>query len=241
MGRPAERSFDLGCGSGGKSLELWQAGLTRWVEGVDISVDRVAAGEQRRQQLGVPGGFCVGDANAVQLAPGAYELIFSSHSFHHFLDLERVFAQVVQALTPTGFFVLEEYIGPTQFQWTDAQLRHTEALLRTLPRRLRLYADGQVKWAEGRPTPAEVAAVSPFEAIRSAEIWPLFQQHFEVITVRPTGGTVQHLLYNGILHNFELGDAEADACLQAICAAEDQLIDSGVLPSDFALLVGRPR
>jgi hypothetical protein len=98
-----------------------------------------------------------------------------------------------------------------------------------------------VKHAEGRPTPEEVVAVSPFESIRSAEILPLFERTFEVVVMRRLGGTLQHLLYNGIARNFWPLDAERERLMRAVVAIEDELVDGGLLPSDFMLLVGRAR
>ena len=94
-----------------------------------------------------------------------------------------------------------------------------------------------VKPYEGRPTVADVVAASPFESIRSAEIEPLFRKHFEIVEVRLLGGTLQHLLYNGIVHNFT--SPRAAEYVRAIYEAEDALIDRGLLPSDFMLLVGK--
>jgi SAM-dependent methyltransferase len=241
LGGPAQRSLDLGCGSGSRSLKIWQAGASRLLEGLDVSAERVAEGERSRLDAGAPGRFWAGDINTVELAPASYDLIFSAHSFHHFLALEHVMAQVARALTPRGLFVLEEFVGPTQFQWTDLQMRLASGLLRMLPERLRILPGGAVKHAEGRPTPAEVVAVSPFESIRSAEILPLFESHFEVVQVRKLGGTLQHLLYNGIANNFWPTTPEGEVAMAAIFEVEDQLIDNACLPSDFMLLVGRAR
>jgi SAM-dependent methyltransferase len=241
LGGPAARSLDLGCGAASRSLALWQAGGSAHLEGIDISEERVAEGERLRRQHGAPGRFRAEDVNAVALEPGRYDLIFSAHSFHHFLELEHVMEQVAAALTPRGLFILEEFVGPTQFQWTDLQMGLTAALLRFLPEHLRRFRWGAVKHLEGRPTVAEVVAVSPFESIRSAEIVPLFERTFEVVLVRKLGGTIQHLLYNGIVHNFWPLTEEAGRALHGILAVEDQLIDSGLLPSDFLLLVGRRR
>jgi hypothetical protein len=138
-------------------------------------------------------------------------------------------------------FVLEEFVGPTQFQWTDRQIAITRELTQLLPESLRMLRWGQVKSHEGRPTPAQVVAVSPFESIRSAEITPLFHRFFDVVVVRPLGGTIQHLLYNGIIHNFADDDADACRALEGIARTEDALIDGGLLPSDFQLLIGRRR
>src|SRR5437899_3061855 len=77
------------------------------------------------------------DINTAMLSPEAYELIFSCHSFHHFLELEHIMQQVHQALTPRGLFILEEFVGPTQFQWTDQQIELVRSLMSLIPERLR--------------------------------------------------------------------------------------------------------
>ena len=245
LGGPAERSLELGCGSAGLSLKLFDAGVTSWIDGVDVSADRVAAGEFGRLQRHAPGRFDVADANSVKLPESRYDLIFASHSFHHFEALEHVMTQVRRALTPRGLFVLEEYVGPTQFQWTDRQLAIVRELMPLLPQRYRTFRSGVVKPYEGRPTVRDVMAVSPFESIRSSEIVPLFSTYFEVVKTRPLCGTLQHLLYNGIIHNFVDGNEDAARYLNAIRQVEDALVDGGLLPSDFQLLVGshgnRPR
>ncbi len=239
LGGPAERSLELGCGSGSLSLQLHTIGTTREIEGMDASAERVSEAEARRAAAGVPGRFRVEDCNRLRLEPGRYDLIVSSHSFHHFLELEHVMTQVVEALTPRGLFILEEFVGPTQFQWTDAQIELTKSLMTLIPARYRMLRWGAVKPYEGRPTVGEVVAASPFESIRSAEIVPLFERYFEVLHRKLLGGTIQHLLYNGIAHNFTPGEPEAEAILAGVWGTEDALIDSDLLPSDFQLLVGR--
>jgi SAM-dependent methyltransferase len=239
LGRPAARSLDLGCGAGERSLGLWRAGGSRELHGIDLSAERVAEGERKRREIGAPGELRVADMNDLDLAPGSYDIIFSCHSFHHFLALETILEQVERALTADGLFILEEFVGPTQFQWTDRQLAATNALLALLPEELRRFRWGALKHAEGRPTVAEVVAASPFESIRSAEILPLFEERFEVLHLRKLGGTIQQLLHNGIVHNFWPETEESGRALRGIFEAEDALVDSGLLPSDFVLLVGR--
>jgi SAM-dependent methyltransferase len=241
LGRPAQRSLDLGCGSGLKSVAVFQAGSTREADGIDVSEDRIAEGERTRAAIGMPGQFRVTDVNTSRLAPNAYDLIFSSHSFHHFLELEHVMSEVRSALTPGGLFVLEEFVGPTQFQWTDQQIDLVRSLMALLPEEYRMLRWNAVKPYEGRPTVADVVAASPFESIRSAEIVPLFRRHFEIVELRLLGGTLQHLLYNGIVHNFGPERAAAAEYVRAIHETEDALIDRGLLPSDFMLLVGKRR
>ncbi len=97
---------------------------------------------------------------------------------------------------------------------------------------------GAVKPYEGRPSVEDVVAASPFESIRSAEIGPLFDKNFRILYRLDLGGTIQHLLYNGIVHNFRPGDPESRGDHPGDPRAEDALIDFGMLPSDFQLLVG---
>ena len=86
-----------------------------------------------------------------------------------------------------------------------------------------------------------MAAASPFESIRSGEILPLFKKYFQIVRVQKLGGTLQHLLYNGIVHNFIRESERAEPYVKAIYEMEDTLMDFGVIPSDFALLIGRRR
>lgn len=247
LGGPAERSLDLGCGSGSRSFAVFRAGGSAWVEGADVSPERIAEAERHRQAAGIPGEFRVEDSNIASLPSNRYDLIFSAHSFHHFLELEHVMSEVCRALTPGGLFILEEFVGPTQFQWTESQLSFVNAILQALPESFRelpkgrVWPPGAVKHIEGRPTPEEVMQASPFESIRSADIAPLFERYFEIVHLRRLGGTLQHLLYNGIMHNFGLQMPGAAGFIEGIFRVEDALIDSGLLPSDFMLLVGRPR
>src|SRR5215208_6748558 len=56
LGRPPVRSLDLGCGSGLKSVAVFEAGATLLADGVDVSEQR-AAEERRRARLQMPGRF----------------------------------------------------------------------------------------------------------------------------------------------------------------------------------------
>jgi len=240
-GEPARKSLQLSCGGGDRSFYLFERGLSRWVDGVDASEEQIAAAERRRSAYKAPG-FCrVLDANAQTLRRGVYDLVFASHNFHQFVALEHVLEQARAALTPRGLFVIEGYTGPSRFQWTDLQMDLVRALLSAMPDRLRLLPWGDVKTAEGRPDRGSVAAVAPLESIRSAEIAPLFERYFEPIAVRRLGGTIQNLLFNGIMRHFGDADPDANRHVEAVGSLESLLIDRGLLPSDFQIMIGRPR
>jgi SAM-dependent methyltransferase len=162
-------------------------------------------------------------------------------SAHHFSELEHIYSQVRTALKPGGFFVLYEYIGPTQFQWTDKQLAIINDLLKILPAKYREYIPfpGQIKQHIQRPTIDGMNSIDPSEAIRSAEIVPLLAQYFNIVERIDYGGTILHMLLQDIVGNFDVRKEEDIAILNLICYLEETLIKKNVLPSDFALIISQ--
>jgi len=62
-----------------------------------------------------------------------------------------------------------------------------------------------------------------------------------VLHHKKLGGTIQHLLYSGIVQNFPDDDPETDRIVDSIDGLESVFIGHGILPSDFVLLAGRKR
>ncbi len=239
----AGHAVDLGCGSGSRGLQLLQKQAISSLTGYDISDERLAQARACADKVQAAAQYINQDVNSIRLQPNSCDLILSCHSFHHFTRLEHIMAEVARALTKRGLFILEEYIGPSIFQWTDAQLAVVNDLLAILPEEYRRYPGlpGQppLKRLHQRPKVEDVQAVSPFEAIRSAEIVPLFRKTFVVLHEQSLGGVIQHLLYQGILHNFAPGDERAAETVSAIDRLESRMVAAGVLDNDFMLLVGR--
>ncbi len=187
-------------------------------------------------ELGVPGRFWAEDVNAVELEANRYDLIFSAHSFHHFLELEHVMEQVAQALTPRGLFILEEFIGPTQFQWTDLPMELTAGLLMMMPEKLRHFRWGASSTPKGGRPSRRSWRSRPSNPSARPRSRPCSGSTRHRPDPQP-GRTIQHLLYNGIAHNFWPVTPESRHA-EGVFRVEDALIDAGLLPSDFALLVG---
>jgi len=241
LGRAAGIALELGCGQGDGLVSLWQAGAAHRLVGVDLDEARFARAKERLTDAGDKVEFRPEDINRIRLDASTYDLIYALQSFHHFENLEYIFKEIHQALTPGGFCVLDEFVGPARFQWTDAQLELTRLSLGLLPRSLRIYRNGVEKREEGRSTVEQVTAVCPSEAIRSDEIVRLFYDTFDVVHHKNLGGTIQHLLYSGIIHNFPDGDPATDHLIDCIDGLECLLIERGFLSSDFGLLIGRKR
>lgn len=124
-------------------------------------------------------------------------------------------------------------------KWRDGDL------LAAVGRRLRLLRAARTgaaleKTTANLPTERSVIAVDPSEAVRSAEIVPVLQQYFDLVELRPLGGTILQFLLADIAGNFQQDEAGAQL-LEMLFAIEDALMAAGHLDSDFAYIVAAPR
>jgi SAM-dependent methyltransferase len=239
---PVTCSLTLGCGDGVLERGLAQYGLSRLYEGVDVSREALRRADELAPRTdGASFRYRYTDLNHADLPPGRYDVVFGANVVHHVERLEHLFAEVKRALRPGGYLHLNEYVGPARFQWTDRQLEAINGLLAALPRRYRVsVADGRsVKRRLTRPTVAEVKAVDPSEAARSDEIVPLLGGQFELVEVRPLGGAVLHPLLDSIAGNFDPHSEDDRRWLEWLFQAEDALMASGDVGSDFAVIVAR--
>ena len=240
---PVARALTVGCGAGELERGLAALGFTRHHDAFDVAPRAVELAAARAEAAGFRHvRYRAADADALVLPERAYDVVLVVHSIHHVARLEHLLGEVARALKPDGFLFLDEFVGPTRFQWTDRQLEVVNGLLRCLPETLRAaYPDGRPKHRVSRPSVAEVVATDPSEAVRSAEILGVVSSLFEVVEVRPYGGTVLQLLLDDIAAAFIAAEGAADGLLAALCALEWALVSSGELPSDFAVVVARPR
>ncbi len=241
---PVSRAASLGSGFGGLERELVALAVAECIDGFDLSADAVAAARQEASQADMSERlrYQICNLEQVHLASGAYDLIVARHCVHHIEDLDRLFSQVRAALKPGGVFCLEEYVGPDRFQWSDRQLDAANDFLRGLPTRYKRMPNGEERSEAFRPAVADVIAVDPTEAIRSADILPTLRRHFQIAALRELGGTVLHNALYGIAQNFDPEVAEDRQWLDALFDQEDRLMAEGELGSDFAVIIAaKPR
>jgi SAM-dependent methyltransferase len=241
--QPLTRGLSLGCGAGGLERHGLFLDICQHFDAFDVAPGaiEVAKSEAAKMGFGPRTHYEARDLNAVTLAPQTYDIAFACQSAHHFTAIEHIFGQVQRALKPGGLFVLNEFIGPTRFQWTDQQLALVNDILKTLPvdyRRLVLSPE-VIRDHLPRPTVAQMIAIDPSEAVRSGELLSLVDSHFEIIERIDFGGTILQLLLQDIAGNFDPENAEDVAMLDRLWTMEDDLISAGRLSSDFTLLVAR--
>ncbi|MBX3346230.1 MAG: class I SAM-dependent methyltransferase [Nitrospira sp.] len=235
--RTFERSLSVCCGDGAHEIQLYASGKVRYVSGVDISAGAIAQARARFESAGATQDqyrFEVGDVNNLTV-DGTFDLILSTGALHHTTNLERLLSAVQGALTPDGYFVVVEFIGPDRFQWTDRQIEIANQVLRAIdPAYLR---DGRNTRFE-RPTVESMLACDPSEAVRSSEVYPLVKRHFDVRYERWYNGTLLHQLHPLLRTEWaNQGKRDFDSIVRLILLLEDLLVKGSLLPSDFVFLI----
>lgn len=239
---PAARAVSLGCGRGRQDRSLYRHGIVETIVGYDLSPDSVDAASKWAVSAGIRGfDYRCDDLDTLGLDEAAFDLVVAEMSLHHVNNLERLFDVAARALRPGGLMLVDEYVGPTRFRWTDAQMRAVNGLLTLLPSDRRATPDGILKPTISHLPESFFQQVDPSEAVRSGEVLACLEKRFDILWQRPYGGTLLHPLLHDIACNFSEGDLFAEAFLNAAISLEETMIATGELDSDFIALVARPK
>ena len=241
-------ALSLGCGEGHLDRILKDCGFTfRSFTGLDISpraVERARELATERGGLAPTTTYATADLNADTLPANAFDFIYFFQSLHHIEQLEHILGHCAAALRPGGLLMVNEYVGPSRFQWTPRQKSMADTLIMLLPPELRvdlLAGDGRLKTVSVAPTVEEMILGDPSESVRSGDIERVLGEYFDVIADKPWGGTLTYLVFENIAGNFDPANVYHRSIVDLLIHHENQLIDLQVLPSDFKLLVARPR
>jgi 2-polyprenyl-3-methyl-5-hydroxy-6-metoxy-1,4-benzoquinol methylase len=223
------RVLVLGCGEGWLERAVAQWPFVARIDAVDFAEEAVArAREAARGMDRIHHG--VVDLNRDELPAADYDVVVAHSVLHHVENLEHAFGQIERAMRPEATLVVNEYVGPNRFQFSDSVLAIMNALLGCLglpPKQ--------------RPTVAEMLANDPTEAVRSEELLPFLAKEFEVLERKDIGGTIlQHLLYETVA-GFRFEVPRERSIVEMLCTIEAMLVDSARVPCDYVILAARKR
>jgi ubiquinone/menaquinone biosynthesis C-methylase UbiE len=242
-GKKPPIGLSVGCGNGSKELRWVESCNFGRLDAYDLSDSGIQMARTNAEKAGYADKlkFAVGDVFDIKAEPGHYDVIIGEHAVHHFSPLEEILMRINTLLKDDGYFLVNEFVGPTRFQWTDKQLAAINGLLAILPRKYKLLPDRSIKPGIVRPSRLRMIMRDPSESIESSKIRPLLAKIFDVVELKEYGGTILHLLFNGIAQNFLSPDPETKHWLRICFETEDALIASGELQSDFIVAICRKR
>lgn len=230
--------LSLGCGTGADERRFQNEKICRILEAVDISEEAISQARESAKKEKLDIRYRVDDINNIKLEKNKYDVIIASSSLHHIENLERVFNEINDSLKNGGLLFVNEYVGPSQFQYTEKQVAIINEIIEILPLVYRKsVTNGDLKPRFIPSSKEYMTEADPSEAIRSAEIVGLLEKYFDVIEKKNFGGTLLHMLLQDIVGNFDPDDPKDAAALNLMIYLEDILIREKVIQSNFVFMI----
>jgi SAM-dependent methyltransferase len=205
-GRRLTRAISVGCGTGAKEMRLIRSGIVEHFDLYEITEPRIALGIAEAEKLGISDKVTWHRADAfAECRRTDYDLVHWNNALHHMLDTDAAVAWSIERLKGGGIFAMDDFVGPSRFQWSDQDLAYAAAFRRDLPSRLMRVTDGDgelYKPELQRPTIEAMIAMDPTEAADSEAIVPAIRKRMPGATLIPTGGVIYQLATRYILGNF---------------------------------------
>lgn len=222
-----ETGLSLACGNGRAERFLMESGFCKTFHGIDIADDALASARQAATDTGLAITYEQADLNSVQLPASTYDFVVTQNCLHHVLQLEHLAAQVHQSLKPGGILWISDFIGETQFQYTQERMDIVNRILASLPEAFRQdIVNNRTLTTLQRPNPG--ALVSPFEAIRSADIMPVFLEHFEVVEKSEFDSIMKYVCPPGVRQAYNR-DETSRALFETLMTLDEILVTNNIL------------
>lgn len=244
--RPADLVLSLGCGFGGFERFGVENNLARKFHAHDLSEGAIVKAREDAAQARMAGriDYSVLNLDGCTLPAATYDAVFVLSAAHHVFQLENLFRQCRKALKPGGLLFLDEYIGPSRFQSAPEVICLINRLRDIFPEKYRksLFANDGSLVLPAAPSPIEhFEKHDPSEAVRSGEIVNTLKLYFDILEFRPYGGAILHLLFSGIMGNFDENNETDVALMRTLATFEEVMEGAGIIGSDFAAIVAKPK
>src|SRR5205085_2278062 len=95
-------------------------GPCRRLAGVDLSPGMLAVARHKAEVMDVAATFTVGDAEALDVEDGAFDLVICNSAYHWFPDRARAVKELGRALRPGGQLLLASLAQPGYEEWMRA-------------------------------------------------------------------------------------------------------------------------
>jgi len=224
-----DRAISVGCGVAAKEMDLVKKGFVGHFDFFEISPASIERGKHIAELNGITSQLAF-NQGGFEDAPmtGDYDLVYWNNALHHMPDVVESLVWSKKQLRAGGLFAMDDFVGPTRFQWTEENLRWANLVLATLSDRYLQspHVPGTLVARQvGRPSPEYVAALDPSEAADSGRILDAMKVVFPDATIIPTGGALYHLALNDLFCNFVTED---DLCvLNQILLLDGLLAEKG--------------
>ena len=238
-GKKFKHQLSPGCGTGTHEIIVARSGMVESIDAFDFSEASLEIARTEAKKADVPINFYQDDLNSFELGKRKYDLVMCSGSLHHTREIEHFLSTIRDALTPDGYFVVNEYVGDCYNIYHPRKVELLDRLYQCFPASLRSSQSEEFK----NITIEERLAGDATESVRSALILPFLREYFTLEVCRPFGGQLLHPLYSLLDHNqLAQRDPKTETILRLLLEFENILMEMpGGLETDFCFCICRPK
>lgn len=224
---PFHQGISVGCGTALKEIHLVKENIVAHFHLYELSDERIEIGKKNIERAGLSSRLQYIKGNAFDLVKeaGCYDLVHWNNSLHHMFDVLQAVQWSKKILRSGGLFYMDDFIGPTGFQWTDRQLE-LASRVREIFRGSTYISDprgkGDLPTEMTRPNAARLWQDDPSEAADSSNILDAIKATFTKPFIQTTGGVIYHLALKDMLANFD--HEETDSILLDLLLLIDELV-----------------
>jgi SAM-dependent methyltransferase len=205
---PLKKGISVGCGNGLKEIRLIQQKFVDSFDLFELSKVRINAGKQLAQKLGLETNlsFILGNAFEIVEPVERYDLVYWNNSLHHMLDVDKALRWSRSILKDGGLFFMDDYVGPSRFQWSDKMLKIATEVRQALNKRFLKHPRVPAMHLPAfvtRPDANKLFEKDPSEAADSERIMSAVRKYFPNAEITITGGVIYHLALSDALNNFD--------------------------------------
>jgi len=184
--------------------------------------------------------FEIQNANQYSFPENYYDIVYFKASLHHFKNVEFLVGKhIKKTLKKDGLLIIDEFVGPTRFQFPKHQIKAINEAIQLIPKKYRkrfrlniyknkVYGSGLIR----------MILADPSECIDSENILPSIHKHYEIIYEAGYGGNIIKMALKDLAHHFIELDEEKEAILNDLFDFEDEFLKK--YPSDFVFGIYKP-
>ena len=132
--------LSLGCGGGTLERELAKLDAFKHCDAYDLAEGSIKIAREKAIATNYNNiNYQIIDVNSIELPENIYNAVWIHSAMHHFENLEYISDQIKKSLKPEGLLVLNEYVGPNRFQFSERQKEITNLCLQLIPEKFRTF------------------------------------------------------------------------------------------------------
>lgn len=237
----APRLLSLGSGPAGVEIAIAQRVPNARVTCVDLNAGLLALGRERAEALALQMDFVEADLNVIDLPQGEYDVVWAHAALHHVVELERLAAQIHNALKPGGRLIVVDVISRNGYRMWPESRSIARSLFGALPARLRLnhtaYGEPAV---DSELWEADTSAHS-MECVRSEDIERAFEAVLALETRVGYFSLCRRFFDTMYGPNYDLAAQPDAAIVEGIWQLDQHYLRSGVLRPETYFAIYRRR